>query len=1109
MNKLLLTLLLGTMSQTGFAQTPSWPATTAETKAGSRWWWMGSAVDDANLKLNMDEYAKTGIGTLEITPIYGVQNNESREKAYLSSAWLDALKTTESIAAQDSMDIHMNNGTGWPFGGPWVSTADAAGKLATMTALISGDGTTSQVLDISLTGGASGTLNKVMAYPQADNSGAVTEVTDKVQGNTLTWTAPAGSWRIIAIYDSHTGQQVKRAAPGGEGNVLDHFNADAVKRYLDRFDAVFASSGASLPKVLFNDSYEVYYADWTPGIFAEFEKYRGYKLEDHMDQLLGYATDTNNQVLADYRATLGDMLLHNFTQQWTAWAHAHGSLTRNQAHGSPANLLDLYAAVDIPEIEGFGLTDFGIRGLRTDPGFTRANYSDFTTLKWASSAAHVTGKRLTSSETFTWLTEHFRTSLSQMKPDLDLMFCAGVNRMFFHGTTYSPQDVVWPGWKFYAAVDMSPTNSIWHDAPELMKYIERCQSFLQMGQPDNDLLVYAPFVNAMHKNARNGSVFADKLLTFPIDNITTKLPTFTTAVDNIVAAGYDCDYVSDLQLKNTTFEDGFLVTEGGARYRGLVVPVSTNMPTDVKSRLDSLAAIGAPIVYQYDVATLASISGLAPERMRVDNNLRVIRRKNDNGYHYFIANLTPKAVNQYVPLAVGFQSVVAFNPMNGVIYNPLVTDGKVFLDLKSGESLILQTYNTEVRADSTYRPNYTLPGKQINGSWTLSLDSVYHLDTLSTWENLSEAAGKYMGTGTYETTFTVDKAVVDQATGGFDIDLGDVRESARLYVNGEYEGTAWAAPFVLRSHRVHSGENTIRIEVTNLPANRIRQMDIDGQTWRIFKDVNLLDIKNGSIGVSGVTSFADWSKLPSGLNSAVTLIPVHDILGVEQREDLSGMACEDSVFYPVYRLSMTDGSAMTDDSLRIDRSVAYTRTSTYDFTSTQPPLGGLNVLALRVMNGFEGKYNGAQAKTIGAQVQLYDGLTFTSPSTNMYYFFPGYGMDILRDCDATLDVKAGDIVVMSYMQGAPDGNTAAYQSGDSLNVCVQSLDDKTVTLMLDNRSTGRVYRQISVYRPTQTPSAVRAVSVAAKEEWYNLQGMKIARPTRRGIYILNGRKVVR
>ena len=147
--------------------------------------------------------------------------------------------------------------------------------------------------------------------------------------------------------------------------------------------------------------------------------------------------------------------------------------------------------MDIPECEGFGLSDFGIRGLRKD-SLTRPNDSDLSMLKYASSGAHIAGKPYTSSETFTWLTEHFRTSLSQCKPDIDLMFVSGVNHTFFHGTTYSPAEAAWPGWKFYATVDMSPTNSIWRDAPAFFQYISRCQSFLQMGQPDNDFLVYLP-----------------------------------------------------------------------------------------------------------------------------------------------------------------------------------------------------------------------------------------------------------------------------------------------------------------------------------------------------------------------------------------------------------------------------------------------------------------------------------------------------------------------------------------------------------------------------------------------------------------------------------------
>ena len=80
------------MTQTIAQTTPEWPETGRETRPGSRWWWMGSAVDAENLKWSIGEYAHTGIGTLEITPIYGVKGNEQNELSYLSEGWFEALK---------------------------------------------------------------------------------------------------------------------------------------------------------------------------------------------------------------------------------------------------------------------------------------------------------------------------------------------------------------------------------------------------------------------------------------------------------------------------------------------------------------------------------------------------------------------------------------------------------------------------------------------------------------------------------------------------------------------------------------------------------------------------------------------------------------------------------------------------------------------------------------------------------------------------------------------------------------------------------------------------------------------------------------------------------
>ena len=105
--------------------------------------------------------------------------------------------------------------------------------------------------------------------------------------------------------------------------------------------------------------------DGTPALLAEFQRRRGYDLRRHLPALAGPAADAAAQrVRADYRQTIADLLLETFTTEWSAWARRHGALTRNQAHGSPGNLLDLYAATDIPETEGDHLSSIQVGGVR-------------------------------------------------------------------------------------------------------------------------------------------------------------------------------------------------------------------------------------------------------------------------------------------------------------------------------------------------------------------------------------------------------------------------------------------------------------------------------------------------------------------------------------------------------------------------------------------------------------------------------------------------------------------------------------------------------------------------------------------------------------------------
>lgn len=850
-----------------------WPTVNPEAKPGSRWWWLGSAVDKENLQWNMQEYARHGIGALEITPLYGVQGNDQNNIPYLSDKWMEMLRYTQEQGRQNGIEIDMATGTGWPFGGPWVPLEESACRAVFVEQSFIGDKV--ENLDLRPTeerDRKNAVFHKAMLF---GHDGSVKDVTDCMKDGILNWKATKedskllggknGSKTVVVLYIKYGVMKVKRAAPGGEGLVIDHFDRKAVANYLKHIEEAFERTHTPYPHTFFNDSYEVADATWTPTLFEEFYKRRGYRLEDH---LLAF-THGDVKLVSDYRETLSDLLLENFTQQWTAWAHSHGAITRNQAHGSPANLIDCYAAVDIPEIEGFGLSDFGIKGLRQDPGKTRKNDSDYSMFKYAPSAAHICGKPFTSSETFTWLTEHFRTSLSQFKPDLDLMFCAGVNRMFFHGTCYSPKDDPWPGWKFYASIDMSPTNSIWRDAPEFMKYVERCQSFLQWGQPDNDFLVYLPIRDMWKKNP-------DKLLMqFSIHAMGKLAPEFIQTILDIDKAGFDCDYISERLLMGCKVVNGGIETAAGTRYKALVIPGSGEMPEKVKAHIEAMKAQGARIIYGTDVNAMNAAA--KPETMKTKFGLKAIRRKNPTGYHYFIANLTPNDVYEDIIPGVEFKDAMWFDPLTGQRYAAYIDGREIDVQLRSGQSMILQTFNQKLpvaEALPVYCDTTAVEvDVELNGPWKLSfidemprVGQTFTLDNLQTWETLSDETRVTMGTGVYETTVKLKKKDLKDAT-AWKIDLGDVRESARVYINGQYIGCAWSVPYVLDcKNTLKKGVNTIRIEVTNLPANRIADLDRKGVKWRKMEEINVVDINYKK------TLYDTWEPMPSGLNSQVKLI---------------------------------------------------------------------------------------------------------------------------------------------------------------------------------------------------------------------------------------------
>lgn len=797
----------------GCSDPTGWYEAGQENLPGLRWWWLGSAVDKDNLDFQLEEFASKGFGAVEITPLYGVMGNEANDIDYLSPRWMEMLSHCIGKGHSLGLEVDMSNCTGWPFGGPWIGVENAAKTFSFNT-----------------------DTTEVVAVP--------------------------------------TGQKVKRAAPGGVGFVMDHYSRRALDTYLAPFDRAFESSGCPWPDAFFNDSFEVYGAGWTEELPEAFFNDHGYRIEDHLKAFArNDGTPESAQVIADYRATLSDLYIRNFVIPWGEWSRSHGVPVRHQAHGSPANLVDVYAAADIPECEAFGQTPFDIKGLYRS-GDTRLNDADPAVFKFASSASHVTGKPLTSCETLTWLTEHFNTSLSLCKPEIDLAFASGVNHVMLHGAPYSPRETAFPGWKFYATINLSPSNpSIWEVAKPLTDYISRCQAFLTQGASDADFLLYFPVHDIWHGQ------FPTQFMMLDIHKMHLSMPQFKRDVLDILSMGYDVDYISDALLKGVSVgRDGTLLTEGGTRYKALVLPSQTeHMPQATRDIIDALAAKGAKVLSFGDLPGC----GIRPEPSMCVHGLHMVRRRADDGCTlYFVANLGPDDVNA-LRLSCDAEAVELFDPMTGMRgfarseRNAEGTD--VSVELPSGASLLVKAFPRKPRRGSCGDWPYAVPevSVPVDGPWTLDFlrsapdmpQTHYDLDTLQGW-HLLPGGSENEAVGVYGTTVRIDRE------GEWLLSLGQVRESAVVRINGVEAGTLIAAPFVLRIGRyLHEGDNRIEIEVRNLPANRIAAMDREGKVWRIFKDVNIAAVNSRQVVTyEKINSYGWWPTVPSGLVGPVNLI---------------------------------------------------------------------------------------------------------------------------------------------------------------------------------------------------------------------------------------------
>ena len=882
------------MTAGSFAQEPHWPdAGRAEVRPWTWWWWHGSAVNKADITSGLESLHQSGIGGVTIVTLLDVQDAQAKKLGYLSPEWVDAVVFAIREARRLGMNADLAPVPGWAFGGPWVPRNESCARVEIK---YWNKGDSSKLLP--------GDLRDLDTLILSEGGGQSARDT------------------YFALLTRRETSFVRMPVPDGKGPVVDHLQSSAVKKYLGRFDEAFKDlTPSDMPRAFMNDSWEIN-LDWTPGLPDEFQKRRGYDLRRQIPAFMGQGSpELVSRVACDYRNTISDLMISEFTETFHAWAAGHGSLITGETINEPGNELDLNALYDIPQADMGGPRDWFIRDgdYATDHFFRRC--------KIPGSAAHILGKPLISSETLTCMGPILNTPLELVKEKIDYDFVAGVNHTMFHGITYSPAEARWPGWLFYAGTHLGPFNPMWRQGSQLCDYITRCQSFLQSGKPDADVLVYYPIFD-LWSQRKAGKPSPPGVISMEEGS--------PQSISRLWRAGHDFDYASDKLLESMHVAGGRIVAPG-ASYGALIISDCRLMPDETLKQIVQWANEGATIIFHGklpddvpgfgrleerrarfretirligEVQRRAGKSGAGligkgrmifgsdildcleqsniPREAMTDSGLRYFRRLDNQGTTYFISNPADnKSINDWIPIASRGISAVIFDPMTGAFGSTEIrrqgsAGCSVHLMMEPRESIILRILNTRASGPSWLWAVPSGAPVSLKGKWEVRFieggeiiphpENIDSLFSWTEWKSDQQATLQaFSGAASYTLRFPTPAVKAD----AWAIDLGEVCHTARVRLNGRVLGDLISGPMrVITESLAKEGLNVLEIEVANAAINRAANLDIHGISWMKTVGEDAQSITIGDFLFPWTRKGAGWVPYPSGLLGPVQLIPM-------------------------------------------------------------------------------------------------------------------------------------------------------------------------------------------------------------------------------------------
>jgi hypothetical protein len=816
------------------------------------WWWLNGAASKEGITRDFEEMRDKGIGGALLFDAGEAGPAAPRGPHFMSNEWRELYKHAVREADRCGIVLTVNLCSGWNAGGPWVTPEHAAKGLASSISVVKGPGKVTLALPQPQVVNGFYQDVAVLACPMADvwNSRSAVNITRfMAQDGKLEWLVPDGQWKILRIGTTLHGKRTKCVGSGPGGLEIDPMSAEAMDaHFAETGTKLLADAGPLVGKTLqyFHiDSWELGQPTWTPKMRVEFEKRRGYDPLMWLPAVLGQTVDTDEETarfMHDYRRTAADLVAENYYGRLEELSVKGGLRGTHPESGGPffnhwIDALQCMGRTAIP------MGEFWRRIYEPDG---EINYGQNPSLKQAASAAHIYGKPLCQAEAFTSMATCDWTSEPWIFKDIgDKAFCEGITRNVLCFWVHQPKPDAKPGFQWpHVGTHFDSNITWWPMADGWLTYLARCQVMLRQG------LFAADFAYLQNES---------------IPSFLQKRP----EQKPLRPAGFDYDVLNaEVLLARVTAKDGRLVLPDGMCYRYLVLPHEANaiLSPATLNKVNELAAAGVTVIGP--AARLAEIPKLRQETLdaitRADGQLPDIEfrtsspgakfdwihRRDGERDIYFVSNQSLLEVEVPVAFRVKDKAPELWDAVTGRIrplpvyeateddrieipmtFAPRQSFFVVFKSRKSGD----RTQGSEVRGrKSEVRGQNFLemkPVQELTGSWEVAFDPVWFypdngtggkmtFGDLSDWTAHSDPAIKHFsGRATYRKTF--DLTETPRSTPLF-LDLGTVKNVARIRLNGRDLGEIWTAPWRLEiTAAVKDKGNILEIEVANLWPNRL------------------------------------------------------------------------------------------------------------------------------------------------------------------------------------------------------------------------------------------------------------------------------------------------